>query len=85
MDQNSFEPFFWVWSLNINTKTIGGEVMNSLLTQVDAPEIPYFSMAHSQSPLNQHSHKFSIGHYPRCSMYGIFTYIYHQNYPKVGK
>ena len=22
---------------------------------------------------------------PRCSMYGIFTYIYHQNYPNVGK
>ena len=23
--------------------------------------------------------------YPRCSMYGIFTYIYHQNGPTVGK
>ena len=23
--------------------------------------------------------------YPRRSMYGIFTYIYHQNYPDVGK
>ncbi len=22
---------------------------------------------------------------PRCSMYGIFAYIYHQNYPNVGK
>ena len=22
---------------------------------------------------------------PRCSMYGIFTYIYPQNYPNVGK
>ena len=22
---------------------------------------------------------------PKCSMYGIFSYIYHQNYPNVGK
>ena len=26
-----------------------------------------------------------FGIYPRCSMYGIFTYIYPQNYPNVGK
>ena len=25
----------------------------------------------------------SISIYPRCSMYGIFTYIYPQNYPNV--
>ena len=23
--------------------------------------------------------------FPKCSMYGIFTYIYPQNYPNVGK
>ena len=26
-----------------------------------------------------------FGIYPRCSIYGIFTYIYPQNYPNVGK
>ena len=28
---------------------------------------------------------YTIGIYPRGSMYGIFTYIYHKNQPNVGK
>ena len=55
--------------------------------QIVCPSMPWFRLANHSllkgvdiGPVINANN----GTFPRCSMYGIFTYIYHQNHPNVG-